>query len=292
MITANSKVCGLIANPIGHSISPLLQNSLSQKMGMDMVYVPLPVTDNLKDAVSGAYALGIEGINVTIPYKQDVMKFLTGLDQAASDIGAVNTLVRGMAGYRGYNTDLPGLRKAVASAKIDLKGKDVLLLGAGGAAKAAACLAALSGAASLTVLNRTADRAESLCAVLRKTYPAFHAVSGRTEDWKDLKGKDYVVFQSTSVGMFPHGSDCLITDRRFYEKCAAGIDLIYTPSETVFLKNMKKAGAVTLGGLKMLLAQGVLSWELWNPGIRVTEQTENEVYEILSDELKKREKMP
>jgi shikimate dehydrogenase len=107
--------------------------------------------------------------------------------------------------------------------------------------------------------------------------------------WKTLKGKDYIVFQSTSVGMFPKTEGCIMDEDAFYGKCSAGIDLVYTPSETVFLKKMKAAGAKTLSGLHMLVYQGVLSWELWNLGTKVPEKVIGEVYETVRKELHRRE---
>jgi len=290
MIRASTKVYGLIADPIGHSLSPLLQNTLSGKMGADAVYVPLPVHDNLKNAVAGAYALGIEGINITTPYKTEIVQYLTGLDEAAGAVGAVNTLVRSLAGYRGYNTDLPGLRKALKSAGIVIAGKDVILIGAGGAAKAVAYLSALSGAKSLTILNRSIEKAELISEGLHAAFPDFPVRTEEIRGWKKLRKKGYISFQTTSVGMFPHIQDCIIEEEAFYRKCSAGIDLVYTPTETVFLKKMKSAGNVTLGGLHMLIYQGALSWELWNLGIKVPEKTINEVYETVRKELLKREK--
>ena len=141
MFTAKAKVCGLIANPIGHSMSIALHDCFNREMGEDIIYVPLQVKEDLKTAILGAYSLGIHGINVTIPYNQDVMKYLIDIDEEARRIGAVNTLVRANGGYIGKNSDLPGLLMLLEMEGISLQNQDVVLLGAGGAAKAAAYLA-------------------------------------------------------------------------------------------------------------------------------------------------------
>lgn len=289
MISGRSRVCGVIGNPVGHSLSPILQNIFARRTGTDLVYVPFPVRDSPGEAVRGAFALGIDGLNVTVPWKTGVMSFLSGTDRTAADIGAVNTLVREENGYRGYNTDLPGLGRALSDAGISLEGREVLLFGSGGAARAAAYLTAQSHAASLTVLNRNPAHAETLVSGLQEKFPAFRVSAKALTELGTLTGTGYVAFQSTSVGMYPDTQSCIVPDPAFYEKCAAGIDLVYTPSETVFLQNMKKAGAETLGGLRMLVCQGALSFELWNPGLRLSGAILDEAYAAAAAELKRRE---
>lgn len=146
-----TRVCGLIANPVEHSMSPMMHNFFAQRTGVNLAYVPFKVEeDRVGDAVKGAYALNILGMNVTVPHKQRVMEFLSELDEDARAIGAVNTLVRTEAGYKGYNTDGAGLKRAFAEAGIRTEGEHCLLIGAGGAAKAAAYVLAKGGAAKST----------------------------------------------------------------------------------------------------------------------------------------------
>ena len=134
-----TKICGIIANPVEHSMSPLLQNHYAKRTGVNLAYVPYKVKEeNLQSAVEGAYALNILGLNVTVPHKQTVMKYLKDIDETAADIGAVNTLVRMEGGYKGYNTDVPGLLRSIQEEGIVIKDRACILIGAGGAGKAAA----------------------------------------------------------------------------------------------------------------------------------------------------------
>ncbi len=165
VINGKTKVYGLIGNPVEHTLSPLIHNTLAEALGHNLAYVPFPVlVDGLGAAVRGAFGLGIGGMNVTVPYKNTVIPFLERTDAAAARMGAVNTLVREQSGYAGYNTDIEGLHRALISEDIRIAEADVLLLGAGGAARAAAFLCADQGAASLVILNRSKENADRLAA--------------------------------------------------------------------------------------------------------------------------------
>ena len=147
MIDAKTKVLGLLAHPIGHSLSPLIQNTLATVCGENVAYLPFEVKnpDELGAAIRGAHALGIEGFNVTVPYKEAVIPHLLGLGEEARLIGAVNTLVRTEEGYVGHNTDLVGMATMLARKNLRTEGAHILLLGAGGAARSAAVLAQRAG---------------------------------------------------------------------------------------------------------------------------------------------------
>ncbi|MEG1575560.1 MAG: shikimate dehydrogenase, partial [Clostridium sp.] len=164
MITdGKTQVCGIIANPVEHSMSPLLQNLYAERTGINVRYVPFKVEESdVKAAIKGAFALNIRGLNVTVPHKQRVMPYLTEIDEEAEAVGAVNTLVRTETGYKGYNTDVQGLLRTVSEAGIKLLGRNCILIGAGGAAKAAAYMMAKEGATSIYLLNRSVSKAEDL----------------------------------------------------------------------------------------------------------------------------------
>ena len=173
MIDAKTKVFGLLANPIGHSLSPRFQNALAAYCGENAVYLPFEVKrpETLEAALKGAHALGIAGLNVTVPYKEAVIPYLSGLSEEARLIGAVNTLVRREEGYVGHNTDIAGMERMLLRQGLSIRGAKVLVLGAGGAARSAAVLAALKGAAELVILNRNKERAErslSRCGTWRR----------------------------------------------------------------------------------------------------------------------------
>ena len=291
MISASTSVYGIVGNPIEHSLSPLLQNALAKEMNIDMSYVAFHVTDNIKVAIDGAYLLGIKGLNVTIPFKKDMINIVTDIDERAKKIGAINTLKRVKSGYKGYNTDILGLNHSIKSNGMSIHGKNVIILGAGGAAKAALYLSIEEDAESITIINRNVKRANELKKEVCDTFKNISVVS--LDELKQnsdiLEHNDYFVFQTTNVGMYPKIDECIIDDAGFYEKCECGIDLIYTPFETVFIKNMLKANKKCINGLDMLILQGVASFEIWND-VKVDDTVVKKVKVLLTEKLKERMK--
>jgi shikimate dehydrogenase len=281
-INASTKLYGLLGNPVEHSLSPLLQNSLAEKMGQNMAYLTFPVAAGaVGEAVRGAFALGVAGLNVTVPYKTEVIPYLKAIDPVAKQLGAVNTLVRCEDGYHGYNTDTLGLYVVMASENMNIEGADVLLLGAGGAARAAAYMCAEKGARQIFIINRTLEKARELASEVNNSMQteAFAAVAH--DDIAQLPEHRYLAIQSTSLGMHPYEEDVLIEEAAFYERIEAAIDLIYNPSETLFMKKVKAAGGRAVNGLKMLLYQGVAAYELWHQT-----NVPKEVISFVYDELK------
>lgn len=273
-VRGTSRVCGILANPVEHSMSPMLQNLYARCTGTDFIYVPFKVKEEeLQAAVSGAFALNISGMNVTVPHKQAVMRYLDGIDETAREIGAVNTLVRTERGYRGYNTDVPGLKRAVEEAGFTVKGRDCLLIGAGGAARAAAYMLARGGAESITVLNRSLEKAEELAEYGNRIAGRMLMRALPLSQWNALCGKRYLAIQCTSVGMHPAEDVAPIEDKEFYQLLEEALDVIYTPAETKFMRMVREAGGRAVNGLKMLVYQGAVSYELWNPGVQVDRET-------------------
>lgn len=276
-IDGRTRTCGLIGNPVEHTMSPVIHNSLAAMMGHNLVYVPFHVKSGLREAVEGAYALNILGMNVTVPYKSEVMNYLAGVDEKAKQIGAVNTLVRSEGGYIGYNTDMPGLYRAMKEEGIELQGADVLILGAGGVARAVALLAAEKGAKRLCILNRTIEKAKRILEEIKELLPRMFGteipelLALPLHAYEELQGEEWIGIQATSVGMFPNSDDVIIGAEGFYKKLKAGYDLIFNPYETQFMKLTKAAGKPAYNGLKMLLYQGIIAYELWND-TQVTER--------------------
>lgn len=174
---------------------------------------------------------------------------------------------------------------------MSIKGKNVILLGAGGAAKAALYLVVEEGAKSVTIINRNVERADELKKEVRDTFKNISVVSldELKQNLNILEHSDYFVFQTTNVGMYPKIDECIIDDAGFYEKCEYGIDLIYTPFETVFIKNMLKANKKCINGLDMLILQGVASFEIWND-VKVEQPVVEKVKTLLTEKLKERMK--
>lgn len=284
-INGTTRVCGLIGNPVGHSISPAIHNSLAQLMDMNMVYTTFKVEKgDVVTAVNGAYALNILGLNVTVPHKQAVMESLVDIDPLAKAIGAVNTLVRTDKGYKGYNTDILGLERELIDEGVVLLGSRCVILGAGGAARAIAFLCAKSGAKEIYMLNRTKEKAYDIAKAVNDYFGKECIKPMLISEYDKLESDDYVVIQTTSVGLYPNVDDVVIDDEAFYKKVKVGVDIIYNPSETRFMKMCKNAGKPACNGLKMLLYQGVAAYELWND-VSVTKEQADKVYNKMKEEL-------
>ncbi len=262
-VNGKTRITGLIGNPVEHTYSPLIQNIFAEALGVNVVYVPLGVREGLSEALKGAYAFGFAGMNVTVPYKLDVIPLLSGIDPAAEQIGAVNTLVYDEGGYKGYNTDAPGFLKALEHNGIDVRGRDCIMLGAGGASRAVYHSLHDSGADHIYILNRSLERA-------RDNFEECSDVTILTpENFRSIPSGQYICIQCTSLGLPPEADRTLIEDGAFYEMVETGVDLIYNPAETEFMKRVRLAGGRAYNGMDMLLFQAAVSFELFT-GVKVT----------------------
>ena len=265
-INGYTRTCGLIGNPVEHTLSPVIHNTLSMVLGKNLAYVPFHVeTGRLEDAVKGAFALNLLGINVTVPYKSDVIPYLDDIDPLASNIGAVNTLVRTEKGYKGYNTDMPGLYRAMCEDGVKVKGQKVLILGAGGVARAVAMMLLDKGAKEAIILNRTVEKAQSIAdEVNHLTGKKRKFAKALSIDAYDTlpEGERYLAIQATSVGMYPDCDAAVIED----------------PPKTRFMELVEAQGGEAYNGAKMLLYQGIIAFELWT-GCQVEPWLADKVYE-------------
>lgn len=286
-INGTTRLCGLIGNPVAHTLSPVIHNTLAKKLGHNLVYVPFFVEKGrLSEAVKGAYGLHVLGLNVTVPYKSEVIGCLEEIDALAKKIGAVNTLVRTEGGYKGYNTDISGLYRAMQEEGIEITGKKVVLLGAGGAARAAAFLCGEKKAEKLYILNRSEEKAKLLSEEINAAFGANNVCPMALADYEKLPEEKMIVIQGTSVGLYPNTEEAVIEDEAFYQRTAAAVDLIYKPAETKFMRLSRKAGAKACNGLKMLLYQGITAYELWNETV-VSKEESREIYEALKEAVLK-----
>lgn len=282
-IHGRTRTCGLIGNPVEHTLSPLIHNTLAERLGQELVYVPFHVEQGrLAEAVKGAEALNILGLNVTVPYKSEVIDSLAEIDRLAKNIGAVNTLVRTENGFKGYNTDMEGLYRAMQSEGIRIAGERIILLGAGGAARAVAWLCAAKGAKRVYLLNRTLDKAEAVAEEVNVSADREAVCPMKLADYTAIPQGKYLAIQGTSVGLSPNDEDVVIADDAFYEKVHTGFDLIYNPWETQFMRMVKAHGGRAYNGLKMLLYQGIIAYELWN-GVEVSEEDAQMIYKKLRE---------
>lgn len=273
-IQGTTRLCGIIGNPVRHTFSPFIHNTLAEQTGTDLVYVPLEVAEpeRLQEAVAGAYDLNVLGMNVTVPYKGDVMAALREIDPIAQAIGAVNTLVRVDGGYKGYNTDYLGLGKALEN--LNAMHENVVLVGAGGAARAAGFVCGTHNVRHLVILNRTIARAEALAQELGRNFPEMEIevlpmdAAGSLPVYGDGR---YLAIQCTSVGLAPNVDAAPITDPAFYARLTYAYDCIYIPEETRFLQLAAEHGVKGACGIEMLLWQGILAYELWT-SVHTTEE--------------------
>jgi len=263
LISGKTRICGIIGDPIEHTISPTMQNAAFRQMGLDYVFIPFKVKkEDLREAIEGIKALNIRGLNVTIPHKVAVMPFLDEVDPLAENIGAVNTIVNNEGLLKGYNTDASGFLQSLLAENIQPAGKNVVILGAGGASRAIAFILADKGA-NLTILNRHSEAAKALAGWITRLFRR-EVIAGDLEKESlrvALKEADLLV-NTTSVGMSPDTEDTLAPSR-LIKSTLSVVDIIYNPLKTRLLIDAEKKGAKVIGGVEMLVQQGAAAFELW-----------------------------
>lgn len=285
-INGYTRLCGLIGNPVEHTLSPVIHNTVAEEMHDNLVYVPFHVEQgNLQKAIAGAYSLNVLGLNVTVPYKQAVIPCLDCVEGLAEKIGAVNTLVRTENGFRGYNTDMMGLYRAMEEEGIAFEAEDMILLGAGGAARAAAFLCAEKGAKRVYLLNRSYEKAAVLAEEVNRAYERDCILPMALSEYEKLPGEKMTAIQGTSAGLYPNTEDAVILDPAFYQHISKAYDLIYKPEETRFMKLVKEAGGEAYCGIRMLLYQGIIAYELFLD-TKVPENVIRTVSALLQEKVK------
>jgi shikimate dehydrogenase len=253
---------GLIGDPVAHSMSPPMHNAAFDYIGLDFVYVPFNVKNTaLGEAIKCAQALRIKGLNVTIPHKTSVMEFLDIIDKPAELIGAVNTIKFDENGATGYNTDGLGAVKALEEVT-SVNNKKVVIIGAGGAARAVAFQLILSGIESLTIINRTPEKALKLKNEITSKIES-NVAYGNLEILEKEISKADILIDTTPIGMYPHINDEPVIMAEMMRSDLVVNDLVYNPLDTVLLKEADKAGAKGVSGLKMLIYQGAEAFKIW-----------------------------
>lgn len=265
-INGETKIFGIFGDPVAHSLSPAMHNAAFEYEGLNCVYVPFNVkNENLKEAVESIKALGISGINVTIPHKQGVMEYLDELSEDAKLIGAVNTIYNDGGKLIGYNTDGPGFIKSLEEPGFSCEGKSALIFGAGGASRGISVALALSKIKDIYIVNRTLKRAEEIAEVVNNNTKAkAHIIEYVPERFGEIIQSVDLIVNTTSQGM--HGNESGIQDLIDWEsvnKDAVITDIVYRPLITPFLLEASRHGLKTVTGDNMLLYQGVLAYEIW-----------------------------
>jgi shikimate dehydrogenase len=275
MITGKTSVFGIIGDPVEHSLSPAMHNAAFEKLCLDNIYVPFHVkAEELEDAIKGADAMGIRGLNVTIPHKSEVINYLDYLDIAAGLIGAVNTIEFGENGAVGHNTDGIGAVRAIEEIT-SVKNKKFLILGAGGAARAVSFQLFLSGAKDLTISNRTLEKAEELREDLVDKLDSDVKVTDMGSDLEQELTDTDILINTTPIGMYPNINQKPLITADMMHKGLIVNDIVYNPVKTGLILEAEKAGAKTIYGIKMLMYQGVESFKIWTgiePPIEVFER--------------------
>jgi shikimate dehydrogenase len=261
--SGKTAVYGVIGDPIAHSLSPTMQNAAFEAWKLDAVFLAFKVAPaQVENALRGMRALGICGLNVTMPDKNAVIPFLDEVDETAKFLGSVNTILNDEGKLRGFSTDGSGAHHALEQNGVTLSGKKLVLLGAGGAAKAIAFTLSKE-VGELVLLNRTPAKTDALAETINQK---FHkkvtagALSPNAIE-KSLQTAD-ILINATSVGMHPRSSESLVKPE-WLKPSLTVMDIVYNPLETKLVKDAKAAGARVISGVEMLIYQGAASFEVW-----------------------------
>ena len=271
MIDGKTKILGVIGDPIEHTFSPAMHNAGLDALNLNYIYLPFHVKpDRLKECIEGAKSMGIQGLNVTIPHKTNVIKELDSIDPVAQMIGAVNTIQfiydDENVLTKGYNTDGYGCVRAIEE-KTSVEGKNVTITGAGGASRAVAFQIANSGIDGLSILNRNVNKAESLVNDLKSNLSTMGVEidinAFEIDDLKRELDSSDIFIDTTPIGMYPNVDDKAIASADMLHEDLVVNDIVYTPMETSLIKEAIEANANVVYGYKMLLYQGIRSFEIW-----------------------------
>jgi shikimate dehydrogenase len=263
-INAHTGFCGLLGNPVEHSLSPAIHNAAFQKLGLNLVYLAFRV-EAIGEAITGLRALGgFRGASVTIPHKVSAIPFLDEVEPTARHIGAINTIVANQGKLSGYNTDATGALRALRGGVGSLAGKRVMILGSGGAARAIAfAIAGEAEVAGLTLLGVDGNERSTLAKDLRSKTPLTVAEAYLDEVSLGRTLPDaQVLIHCTPIGMSPKTEASCVPAALLHEELAV-MDIVYNPRDTRLLKDARQAGCVTISGLEMFLHQAVAQFELW-----------------------------
>ena len=250
MIDAQTELYCVIGNPVSHSLSPIMHNAAFNRMGLNAAYLAFEV-ENLEEAIRGIRGLGIQGVSVILPFKNQVIPFLDEVEAVAEKIKAVNTIQNKGGKLIGHNTDWRGAMETLEE-EVDLKGKNVLLLGAGGAARAIGFGLKEKGS-QVIISNRSPDKANELAKDLGFVYQPLLSIKEPKFD---------VIINATSVGMSPHDAETPLPKKLLKEGMVV-MDIVYQPLKTKLLQEAEEQGCRTIDGLEMLARQGAGQLEIW-----------------------------
>ena len=264
---AKTQIVGLIGWPVGHSVSPAMHNAAFAACDLNWCFVPLPVPteprERIGEAIRGLRALGLAGANVTVPHKQAILPHLDRLEPAAQSIGAANAVIVQPDGTLvGDNTDAAGFVADLRDHHVEPQGMRVLVLGAGGSARAVVYGLAQSGAKEITIVNRSPERSGTLADEMASQFGNCE-ISANPESFAAVAHQADLIVNCTSVGMSPDTNRSPWPDNVSFRSGQIVYDLIYNPRETRLLAAARMAGATPIDGLGMLVWQGAIAFRLW-----------------------------
>ncbi len=285
VVNGKTELFGLLGDPVEHTKSPFIHNTLFNQFNINAIYVPILVNKGcLENAVNGLKAQNFVGFNVTVPYKKDIIKYLDDISNDALLMGAVNTVKNISGKLKGYNTDAEGfVRDFKDGFNTNFKGKRVLLLGAGGTARALAIKLAAEGIQHLTIANRTQQHAQNIVDLVKNNY-------GNVVSYTDPSSSQFsveiqsskIVINTTPAGMSTYLNSTPFDFKFVFDKNQLVYDVIYSPKKTKFLEQAENYGCKTRNGFGMLINQGVSAFEIWT-GKTVNKQQSLELLNLINN---------
>ncbi|MGL4914223.1 MAG: shikimate dehydrogenase [Romboutsia sp.] len=281
-INSNTKLICLLGHPVKQSFSPSIHNYLSQKYNKNRLYMCFDVKESdLSKAAEGIRVFNMSGCNVTIPHKVEVIKYLDKIDNYAKLIGAVNTIKNEEGTLIGFNTDGKGFVKSLIDKNYILKNKNVMILGAGGAARSISVEISAQNVNSIQIVNRSEENSKSIAQIINSNFETKCTFSTKPIEEKDLDNID-ILINTTPVGMGTN--ECPIDINIKPQKNLIVCDIVYKPHETSFLTWAKQNDLRTVYGIDMLINQGLLAYEIWE-NIKTTEEDFEEIKKIYFNSL-------
>lgn len=265
-VKGSTALLGLLGNPVAHSISPQLHNTISDMLGIDAVYIAMNIQrEKVREAVEGLRTCGFLGFNITVPHKEAVIEYCDELSGDVELMGAVNTVKNANGRLCAYNTDGSGFIRALKlQTGQEAKGKKIVVLGAGGTARSISVKLAMEGAAGIFIINRTVQKAESIKEIINGKIRNIAFSMGYEEAYSNnvIEQSD-IIINTTSVGLHPDVEGCPLKENLILKKNQLVYDVIYKPEKTRLLKMAEGFGCKTANGLGMLICQGAEAYEIW-----------------------------
>ena len=266
-ISGHTGLLAVIGSPVAHSGSPMIYNCGFEQLGLDYVYVAFDVKKHqVKDAMTAMRTFGMRGCNVTMPDKAEAAKYVDELSPAAQIIGAVNTIVNDNGTLKGYITDGEGAVNSLKEYGIWVRGKKIVIAGAGGAATAIQVQCALDGAREIAIFNRTLQKAEETAELIRREVPScavkVYDIADTARMTSEILASE-ILINATSVGMKPMDGESVVKDLSAFHAGLTVMDAVYEPRETRLLREAREAGCLCIGGKSMLLWQAAAAFKLY-----------------------------